>query len=419
MAAEVQKQNAGSSPDKKTGLIKDVKKDTRPIQKFINKFNNDWVMNFAGIMAYNLMLAIFPIAIALLGITGLILNGDKSFRQSITDQAAKIPGLGSLVGLAATQLSKDGGILVAIAILTAVFGGSRLFVTLEGILDLLYRVRPRPVIRQNLIAIGMLILFIILIPIMVVASIVPSLFAVLLHSSTLKSIPVVSTLTSGFGGVILSDIVSAAVGVLIAFILFESIYFVVPNQKISWRNSWKGAAAAAVMLEIFLIAFPFYTTHFLKGYAGQVGLIIILLIFFYYFAVILLLGAEVNAYFSEKVQPLPNDLVTFVSTMGGKLNRDIPEAESDTHVNPRPTDSADKAHVSDELQHEEKVQARNQQIQHQIASAARSNDEARDTAKERKKQAQSSGKLTAILSAVAGTTLAFLFQVLQLRHHGK
>jgi YihY family inner membrane protein len=419
MATAAQKKNVGSSSGSKTDLIKDVKKDTRPIQKFINKFNNDWVMNFAGIMAYNLMLAIFPIAIALLGIAGLILSGDPTLKTSIINQASKIAGLGSLVTLAADQLGKDAGILLIIAILTSVFGGSRLFVTLEGILDILYRVRPRPVIRQNLIAIGMLILFIILIPIMVAASVIPSLFQVLLNSPTLKSIPVVSTLTSGFGGGLLVNLVSAAVGVLIAFILFESIYFVVPNQKISWRNSWKGALSAAVLLEIFLVAFPFYTTHFLKGYAGQVGLIIILLIFFYYFAVILLLGAEVNAFFSEKVQPLPNDLVTFVSTMGGKLNRDIPEAESDTHVNTHPTDSADKAHVSDELQHEDTIQTRNKHIQHQIASAAQSNDEARDAAKERKKQAQGPGKLIAILSAVAGTALAFLFQVLQLRHHGK
>ena len=413
------KTKRGSSSDKKAELIKDVQKDVKPAQKFLNKFNNDWVMNFAGIMAYNLMLAIFPIAIAILGITGLILGGNPVLEHNIITQAGKIAGLGNLVTLADAQLKKDGGILVIIAILTAVFGGSRLFVTLEGILDLLYRVRPRPVIRQNIVAIAMLLLFVILIPIMVTVSIIPTIFSNLLNNPTLKGVPILGTITGGVGGIILVDIVSALVGLLAAFILFESIYFVVPNQKISWRNSWKGAIVAAALLEIFLLAFPFYTKFFLRGYAGQIGLVIILLIFFYYFAVILLLGAEVNAFFSEKVQPLPNDLVTFVSTMGGKLNRDIPEAESDAHVNTRPTDSADKAHVSDELQHEEKVQTRNKHVQHQIASAARSNDEARDAAKERKKQAQGSGKLTAILSAVAGTALAFLFQILQVRHHGK
>ncbi len=78
MAATAQKKNAGSSSDSKAELVKDVQKDVKPAQTFVNKFNNDWVMNFAGIMAYNLMLAIFPIAIALLGITGLILDGDPA-----------------------------------------------------------------------------------------------------------------------------------------------------------------------------------------------------------------------------------------------------------------------------------------------------------------------------------------------------
>ncbi|MBV9256609.1 MAG: YihY/virulence factor BrkB family protein [Ktedonobacteraceae bacterium] len=420
MATTAQKQNVSSSSDSKATLVKDVQKDVRPIQTFINKFNNDWVMNFAGIMAYNLMLAIFPIAIALLGIFGVILGGNAALLHSIEAQTKSLPALTQLLTLASTQLSKNAGFLFIVAILTSIFGGSRLFVTLEGILDILYRVRPRPVVRQNVIALIMLLVFIILIPIMVVASAVPSFFNALLTSSTLKSIPVLGNLTNGVGGLIIGGIVSAAFGLILAFILFEVIYFVVPNQKISWRNSWKGALVAAVLLTIFLIAFPFYTTHFLGGYAGQVGLVVILLIFFYYFAVILLLGAEVNAYFSEKVQPLPNDLVTFISTMGGKLNRDIPETESHAHVNTRPTDSADRTHVSDELQHEEKVQTRNQQIQHQIASAARSNGQARDAAKERKKQTQQgSGKLVTIVSAVAGTVLAFLFQMLQLRHHGK
>jgi YihY family inner membrane protein len=348
MATAKQKKNVDASPRGKRGLfLHHLQNNTKPLQTFINKFNNDWVMNFAGIMAYNLMMAILPIAIALLGITGLILNGNQSFETSIIAQAGHIPGLQNLVQLAIKQLSKDAGILLIIAIITALFGGSRLFVTLEGILDILYRVRPRTLIRQNLVAIGMLVIFIILIPIMVLASAIPSFFSALLTSPTLKSIPLISNLTTGVGALIIGGIVSVAVGLLLAFILFEVIYVVVPNQKISWRNSWRGAASSAVLLEIFLVAFPFYVTHFLGGYGGQIGLVIILLVFFYYFAVILLLGGEVNAFFSEKVQPLPNDLVTFVSTMGGKLNHDIPTTEADPHVDTRPTDLADKAHFPD------------------------------------------------------------------------
>jgi len=143
-------------------------------------------------------------------------------------------------------------------------------------------------------------------------------------------------------------------GLLAAFIFFITIYIVVPNQRISLRNSWLGAFISAIALELFIsIIFPLYTTRFMGNYTGQAGFAVILLVFFYYFAVILILGAEINAFFLEKVRPLPNDLATFVSTMAGKLNRDIPEAESPSHVNPQPTDLADKAHVASTREHEE------------------------------------------------------------------
>ncbi|SRR6266487_1455515 len=429
MATEAQPQNTrkGDSSSRTAALMHFVQNDTRPVQSFINKFNNDWTMNFAGIIAYNLMMSMLPIAVALLGILGVVLVGNPDLLKNIENQIGNVlpasggqqaSGAQQALDLAVRQLHKNAGLFFIVAIVLAIFGGSRLFVSLEGILDILYRVRPRPVIRQNLVAILMLLLFIVLIPIMVFASAAPSFVFTILSSTPLKSIPVLSNIISPGGqiSVIIGGIVS---GLIVSFILFEAIYFVVPNQRISWRNSWRGAVVAAVLLELFLVAFPFYITHFLGGYAGQIGFAVILLIFFYYFAVILLLGAEVNAFFFEKVQPLPNDMPTFVSTMAGKLNRDIPASESRAHTNTKPTDRADKSHVADEIQQEETYQEKNRQIGHQIASAARGSDQALKAAKEKKKQAQGPGKLTTTLSAIAGTVLAFIFQILRLRQRGK
>lgn len=112
------------------------------------------------------------------------------------------------------------------------------------------------------------------------------------------------------------------------------------------RKQW--AAVAAVALQIYLLLFPLYASHFLRGVAGAVGLTAILIVFFYYFALILLLGAEVNAFFAEGVRPIPNDLATFVSTMAGKLNEDIPADEAQAHVDTRPTDVADPQVFCDE-----------------------------------------------------------------------
>jgi uncharacterized BrkB/YihY/UPF0761 family membrane protein len=87
----------------------------------------------------------------------------------------------------------------------------------------------------------------------------------------------------------------------------------------------------------------------------------LLLIFFYYVAMIVFLGAEVNAFFVARVQPMPNDLVSFVTTLAGTLNQDIPVKEAQTHVDTQPTEQATKEHAIDvvtkpEAAHGETVQ---------------------------------------------------------------
>jgi membrane protein len=91
------------------------------------------------------------------------------------------------------------------------------------------------------------------------------------------------------------------------------MYIIIPNQKIRFRKSWLGAAVAALLLQLYVIFFPYYIQHFLSGLAAAIGSVVILLIFFYYFSMILILGAEINAFFAEGIMTT-FDLVTIIST---------------------------------------------------------------------------------------------------------
>ena len=53
-------------------------------------------------------------------------------------------------------------------------------------------------------------------------------------------------------GDILFSLSGIAGGLLAGYILFQAIYIIVPNQKISFRNSWLGSVVAAVLLELYL-----------------------------------------------------------------------------------------------------------------------------------------------------------------------
>ena len=166
-------------------------------------------------------------------------------------------------------------------------------------------------------ALGMLLVFVVLAPFMLFANSIPTV----VHSFVQKTLP--SQITSGGFGFVLLTIFC---GLLATWVLIEIMYLVVPNQHISFRDSWFGALLAAVAIQAYLQLFPFYATHFLGGYTGTVGFAIIFVFFFFFFAVILLGGAEVNAFYAQGKRALPDNIAIMV--------HDI--------TNPTPTQTDDK-----------------------------------------------------------------------------
>lgn len=292
---------------------------------FITKFNNDWTMQSAGALAYNLMVAVVPIFFAVIAVSGFtigLLSSDA--QQQLITSIKKVFPLDSLsndvLQLVFNSLDRNAGFLGIVAFLFAIFGGSRLFIAIEGCFSITYRTYSRNIIAQNMMAVLMMLLFIILIPILVFTSLIPALLLSLVQNSAIDQLPFVAQVTHN--GFFLS-MISIVSGIIISWILFEAIFFFVPNQKVSFKNSWKGALLSAILLELFLTLFPLYITHFMGSYTGTAGLAVILLLFFYYFALILLLGAEVNAYFAERVPPLANNMAAVLRDASQQTSPDV------------------------------------------------------------------------------------------------
>lgn len=264
--------------------IKVAIEDAATFGEFWLKFLNDWTFNFASGLAYHLLMAMLPIAIAVAAIVGFI-EGDLSHTAQqglITAMSTIFPSvLGpDILAPALVLLRKDAGFLGIIAIVLALYSGSRLFSCMEDCFAIIYHTPTRSFWGQNAMALVMLLAFILLIPVMLLAS------------------------SIGMGGLV--------GGLVASLILFQAIYMIVPNQKISWRKSWRGTLVAAVALQIYIALFPLYIRHFLGSYTGNTGFAIILLLFFYYFALILLIGAEVNAFYAEGVRAKPRNIAEIV-----------------------------------------------------------------------------------------------------------
>jgi membrane protein len=394
--------------------VKKAEKEARSIKQFITKFNNDWVMNFASGLAFNTLTAIFPILIALLAIFGFIVGGlaPGSEQQLINGIQSVFPQqiqAGHLLQPVFNSLNKSAGPLIIIAILTALFGGSRLFITMEGYFDIIFHTRPRNPIKQNIMAFSMLLLFIFLVPIMIFGAALPALVVSLLKATPLNQVP---------GSGLLFTLIGIGFGVFFAWVLFESIYIVVPNQHISFRNSWLGAVVAAVGVEIYLILFPFYVTHFMNTYTGTAGFAIILLFFFYYFAVILLLGAEVNAFFAEKIRATPADIPTMIHEMTSHLATSedaVREQAAIDHKNEQPKDILPKSEARNLKQQAQKAtnsNGRTAGTQNQLQTPS---DAENNKAKKGKAGSPATSSRFTIIEVLAGTALAFIIELFRLR----
>jgi uncharacterized BrkB/YihY/UPF0761 family membrane protein len=59
---------------------------TKPLCHFLDKFLNDWSMDLSAMLAYNLLIALLPTAVALFGTFGLILKNYPNLRDELKNK---------------------------------------------------------------------------------------------------------------------------------------------------------------------------------------------------------------------------------------------------------------------------------------------------------------------------------------------
>ena len=287
-------------------ILADVKQDTKPYRLFFQKFQHDWSMVLSSMLAFNLLIALLPMAIILFGIVGLILGNNFHLQNRLKTSIINVfppkanDSLREIINLAFDKLYHDAKIILTFGILFAIIGCLRLFVAIDRCLTIIYRIEERRFMKKYFLACQMLFLFLILIPLMIIAASTPSI----LRDN-------ISNAGGRFGAYVLGFFISLS----LTFLLFEIIYFLIPNKKMKFQQTWCGSIIAAGALQLFMILFPIYVRTYLRSYTGQIGFAVILILFLFYFAILLVLGAQINAFFFEHIQPLPVPLGTLISKL--------------------------------------------------------------------------------------------------------
>jgi len=268
-----------------------VERRWRILASFWIKISNDWIFNLAGVLAYNLLLSVFPILLLLLAISSFVLNdlspGSQARLQRIVQQAFPQGTATGLLYHVSVTLNHSAPLLLVLGLVLALVNGSNLFVVLENCLGIVFKLRGRHPVRQRLMAFGMLLIYVLIIPVMLLSSIVPAAVVRLLGIAAKNP-----------GAAFFVQVAGIGLSVVSALLLFGILYMVVPNRRVWPHEIWKGTVVATLLLVLYEVVFPLYEGVFLQpqNYGTAAGFAVVILIFFYYLAFILLLGAEINSW---------------------------------------------------------------------------------------------------------------------------
>jgi YihY family inner membrane protein len=271
-----------------TRTTRSERRPTTWLRAFWRRAYRENVTGLAAMVAYNLMLAVFPFALLILFVLGQVLKIHGVEESVLNDLQRLFPNTES--GTLSDVLSKIESNSTTIGI--AAFAGSLwIGASFWGAMDTafcrIYHVECRGWWEQKRFSFAMLLVVVLF-------------FGASIFIPALESAIISSTDRLPFG---LSDIqaldtaILLAAALLITFAICSIIFWAVPKGHMPWRAVWPGAFFVAIAAGFANWLFPIYLSNVssLSRFGSTLGFILIALLWFYVLSLAIMAGAVINS----------------------------------------------------------------------------------------------------------------------------
>lgn len=270
-------------------MVYRIKRHARPwLHAFWQRAYRENVTGLSAMVAYNLMLAVFPFALLVLFVFGQVLTIHGVETSVVNDLQRLFPKVEQRTLTDVLNRIEENSTTIGIAAFVgSLWIGASFWGAMDTAFCRIYHVECRGWVEQKRFAFAMLLVVVLFIA----ASILLPAIEGAVVSSTDK-LP--------FGLSHIKAIDSAlllAAAVLITFAIFCVIFWAVPKGHMPWRAVWPGAAFVTLAAGIANWAFPFYLANVssLSRFGSTLGFILIALLWFYVLSLAILLGAVINS----------------------------------------------------------------------------------------------------------------------------
>jgi membrane protein len=264
-------------------------RDTRFwLRAFWQRAYTENVTGLSAMVAYNLMLAVFPFALLVLFVFGQVLKIEgveagvlndlqrlfpNTEEQTLTDVLTRIQDNSTTIGIAAFAGS--------------IWIGASFWGAMDTAFCRIYHVECRGWVEQKRFSFAMLVV--------VLLFMAASIFAPAIESAVLSSTDRLPLGLSNIKAIDTFIILGAAL--LVTFGICCVIFWAVPKGHMPWRAVWPGALFVTVGAGLANWLFPIYLTNVasLSRFGSTLGFILIALLWFYVLSLALMAGAVINS----------------------------------------------------------------------------------------------------------------------------
>jgi membrane protein len=275
-----------------------LKKGWAIVKETFSEWSSDNAPRLGAALSYYTVFSLAPILILVIAVTGVFLGHDAA-------QGKIVGSLESIIGhesaltiqnaIAKSSEHKSGLMATAIGLVTLILGASGVMIELQGALNTVWKVMPKPgagvrrFLRSRLLSLALVITLGFL------------LLVSLVMSAALEG---VVHFLGGFVArwVVLGYLINYGVSIGVITLFFALMFKALPDAKVAWKDVWIGALLTSVLFHVgkYLIALYIGRASVASTF-GAAGSLAVLLVWIYYSSQIVLLGAEFTRAYANSV----------------------------------------------------------------------------------------------------------------------
>jgi membrane protein len=270
----------------------------RALVSFWQKSYEDNLTGLAAMVAYNLMLSIFPFALIALFVAGRVLESDDLQASVLEDLKRIFPTAAESTLAEGVRRLQESSLTVGIvALVGSLWIGASFWGALDTAFCRIYHCECRTWVRQKLFSLAMLGVVLLFVAATVAVPAVQALLA-----TGTRDLPLG---LSDVRGLVFT--ITLALGLLALFAALCATYWWVPKGEMPWRCVWPGALAATAAMAAVDLFFPLYLDNISTLRIGTSAVFVLIALFWFYaLSLILLAGAVINDLRFEATRSKPD-----------------------------------------------------------------------------------------------------------------